>query len=75
MPKASEEHLLLAYKHQIAWLMTLAGELDGKSCRVLGHVAGKEIDLTSHLVEECRHRAGNMEAVLQAYERLHAKEA
>jgi hypothetical protein len=74
MPRASEEHLLLAYRHQIDWLMTLASELDGKTRRVVGHVGGKEIDLTPHLAEECRHRAGNMEAVLQAYERFHTKE-
>lgn len=75
MPKASEEHLLLAYRHQIDWLLALADELSGEGRRVLGQVAGKEIDLTPHLAEECRHRAGNMQAVLQAYERLHAKEA
>ena len=73
MPKASEEHLLLANKHQIDWLLALADEFDGGARRVMGHVAGKEIDLTSSLAAECRHRAGNMQAVLQAYERLHAQ--
>lgn len=75
MPKASEEHLLLAYKHQIDWLLALAEEFDGGARRCSGNVAGKEIDLTPHLAEECRHRAGNMQAVLEADERLHAKSA
>ena len=39
----------------------------------VGKVAGNDIDLTPNVAEECRHRAGNMQAVLQAYERLHAK--
>lgn len=75
MPRASEEHLLLAYRHQIDWLLALAQELDGEGRRVVGRVAGKEIDITPQLSEECRHRAGNMQAVLEAYERLHAKGA
>lgn len=73
MPKASEEHLLLAYKHQIDWLIAFAEELESGARRVLGHVGANEIDLTRSVSEECRHRAGNMEATLQAYERLHAK--
>ena len=73
MPKASEEHLLLAYKHQIDWLVALADEFESGARRVVGNVVGKEIDLTPNLAAECRHRAGNMEAILEAYRRLHAQ--
>jgi hypothetical protein len=73
MPKASEEHLLLAYRHQIDWLLALADEFDSGARRVMGRVGSNDIDLTPNLAEECRHRAGNMQAVLQAYERLHAR--
>ena len=73
MPKASEEHLLLAYKHQIDWLPALADEFETGARRLMGHVEGKEIDLTSSLAAECRHRAGNMQAVLEVYRRLHAQ--
>lgn len=73
MPKASEEHLLLAYRHQIDWLLALADEFDSGARRVMGRVGGNDIDLTPNLAEECRHRAGNMQAVLQAYERLHSR--
>jgi hypothetical protein len=73
MPQAAQEHLLLAYKHQIDWLLALADEFESGARRLMGKVAGQEIDLTPNVAEECRHRAGNMQAVLQAYERLHAK--
>ena len=73
MPRASEEHLLLAYKHQIDWLLELADELESGARRVLGNVGGEEVDLAPNLAAECRHRAGNMQAVLVAYERLHTK--
>jgi len=72
MPIVSQEHLILAYKHQIEWLLALAEEFEGGARRVMGSVAGKEIDLTPNVAAECRHRAGNMQAVLQAYERLHS---
>ena len=75
MPKASEEHLLLPYKHQIDWLVALADEFESGARRVAGNVAGKEIDLTPNLAAECRHRAGNMQAVLESYRRLHAKDS
>ena len=73
MPIVSQEHLILAYKHQIDWLLALAEEFDSGARRVVGSVTGQEIDLTPNLAAECRHRAGNMQAVLQAYERLHAR--
>jgi hypothetical protein len=34
---------------------------------------GDEIDLSANIAAEYRHKAGNMQAILAAYERLHAK--
>jgi len=41
---------------------------------VTGRVAGKEVDVSQAYANEYRHKAGNLEAVLQAFERLHAEE-
>jgi hypothetical protein len=41
---------------------------------VCGKIAGKDVDITSNYAAEYRHKAGNMQAIMQAYERLHARE-
>jgi hypothetical protein len=73
MPQASLHALLDAYQHQIDWLLASADDLETGARRYTGKIAGQEIDLTGNLIAEYRHRAGNLQAVLQAYERLHAK--
>jgi len=51
-----------------------AEEFDSGQRKVTGRVAGKEVDVSQAYANEYRHKAGNLEAVLQAFERLHAEE-
>ena len=73
MPQASLNALVTAYQAQIDWLLTQAAEFESGERKVSGHLRGKEIDLSPNIAAEYRHKAGNMQAVLEAYERLHAK--
>jgi len=41
--------------------------------KAAGKMRGKKIDLSPNIAAEYRHKAGNMQAILEAYERLHAK--
>jgi hypothetical protein len=74
MPQASLHALILAYQAQIDWLLTQAAEFESGGRKLTGLMRGTEIDLTPNIVAEYRHKAGNMQAILQAYERLHAKD-
>ena len=74
MPRASLQALIVAYQAQIDWLLAQADDFEGGARRVSGRIGGKEVDISSNLAAEYRHKAGNMEAIMQAYERLHAKE-
>jgi hypothetical protein len=73
MPQASLNALIVAYQAQIDWLLTQAAEYESGERKLTGGMPGKEVDLSAELAAEYRHKAGNMKAILQAYERLHAK--
>ena len=73
MPQASLQALIGAYQAQINWLLTQAGEFESGERKLMGQMRGGEMDLTTNIAAEYRHKAGNMQAILQAYERLHAK--
>ena len=73
MPQASLHALIVAYQAQIAWLVTQAEEFETGQRKVSGRIGGKEVDLSPNIAAEYRHKAGNMQAIMQAYERLHAK--
>ena len=75
MPQASLNALIDAYQAQIEWLLRQAEEFEKAERRIMADMRGKEIDLSPNFAAEYRHKAGNMQAILQAYERLHAKEA
>ena len=75
MPQASLNALLVAYQAEIAWLLVQAEEFESGQRKVTGKVGGQEVDISANYANEYRHKAGNMQAVLQAYERLHAKES
>jgi hypothetical protein len=75
MPQASLNAMLAAYRAQIDWLLAQAEEFEKGHRQIAGRVGGKEVDVSHAYAAEYRHRAGNMQAVLEAYERLHAKEA
>jgi hypothetical protein len=73
MPQASLNALLVAYRSQIDWLLAQAEEFESGQRKVAGRVVGKEVDISQAYANEYRHKAGNLEAVLEAFERLHAK--
>jgi hypothetical protein len=75
MPQASLNALKIAYQAQIDWLLVQAEEFDSGLRKVTAKVAGKEVDISSNFAAEYRHKAGNMMAILDAYERLHAKDS
>jgi hypothetical protein len=73
MPQASLNALLVAYQAQIDWLLTQAAEYESGERRLTGGMRGKEVDLSANIAAEYRHKARNMQAILEGYERLHAK--
>ncbi len=74
MPKASLHALIAAYRAQIDWLTAQAADFESGARKVTGCFGGKDVDISPNIAAEYRHKAGNMEAIMQAYERLHAKE-
>ena len=72
MPKASLDALLSVYREQVIWLEAQADQLETGTRKVLAHSDQGEIDLSSLTAIEYRHKAGNMKAIIAAYERLHA---
>jgi hypothetical protein len=74
MPQASLQALLNAYQAEIDWLLVQAAEFESGARKLTGQMRGKEIDLSPNIAAEYRHKAGNMQAILQAYERLHPRE-
>jgi hypothetical protein len=73
MPQASLNALLIAYQTEIAWLIAQAEEFETGQRKVTGKIAGQEVDISSNYAAEYRHKAGNMQAILEAYDRLHAR--
>jgi hypothetical protein len=73
MPQASLHAMIVAYQNQIDWLLVQAEEFETGQRKVCGKIGGKEVDISSHFAAEYRHKAGNMQAILESYERLHAK--
>jgi len=73
MPKASLHALIVAYQAHIEWLLTQAVEFESGQRKVSGRIGGKEVNISANYAAEYRHKAGNMQAILEAYERLHAK--
>lgn len=72
MPQASLKALLIAYRAEIEWLLAQAADFEAGARKVTGNMRGKEVDLTPNIAAEYRHKAGNMVAILEEYEKLHA---
>jgi hypothetical protein len=75
MPVASLNALLAAYRAQIDWLVTQAEEFESGQRKVSGRVGGAEVDLSASYAGDYRHKAGSMQATLDAYDKLHAQSA
>jgi hypothetical protein len=73
MPQASLHALINAYEAQIEWLLIQAEEFETGLRKVSGMVGGKEVDISAAFAAEYRHKAGNMQAIMEAYKRLHAQ--
>jgi hypothetical protein len=74
MPTASLHALISAYQAQIEWLLIQAEEFESGLRKVSGRVGGKEVDITAAFAAEYRHKARNMQAIMDAYERLHTQD-
>jgi hypothetical protein len=73
MPQASLNAMISAYHAQIEWLLAQAEEFESGQRKVSGRLGGEDVDISSSYAAEYRHKAGNMQAVLEAYKRLHAQ--
>jgi hypothetical protein len=71
MPQASLDALIFAYREQVDWLLAQAVEFETGVRKVTGQMRSTEIDLSANVAAEYRHKAGNLEAILAAYQRLH----
>ena len=71
-PSVALDVLKAAYRAQSAWLLASALELEAGDARVLRRVEGKEVDVSAQTAIDYRHRAGNLELIIQSYERLDA---
>jgi hypothetical protein len=73
MPQASLDALLSAYREQALWLIAQAAEFENGHRKIIAEGPQGNIDLSAQTAEEYRHKAGNLHAIIAAYERLHAK--
>lgn len=74
MPRASLDQLVIAYRDLANWLLDQASELETGERKVVAHMRGRETDLTHNYVAEFRHKAHNLLAVLEAFERIRAQD-
>lgn len=70
MPQAALIALLAAYRDQADWLEMQAGQFESGARKLS---ASDGTDLSTDTAAEYRHKAGNLRAIIAAYERLHAK--
>jgi hypothetical protein len=72
MPQASLHALIVAYQAQVDWLLMQADDFESGQRKVSGRIGGKDVDISTNIAAEYRHKAGNMLAIKAAYERLNA---
>jgi hypothetical protein len=65
--------LKAAYRGQCSWLLAWAQDLETGGTTIVRRVHGADVDVTAETALDYRHRAGNLEAIIVAYERLDAK--
>ena len=74
MPKTSLQALLISYRSQAEWLTSQAEEFETGARKMTGKIRGNEIDMSPDIAVEYRHKARNLLTVIQAAERLYAKD-
>ena len=75
MPQTSLKALIVAYRNQAEWLLAQAEQFQSGARKVTGQMRGREIDLTANMAAEYRHKARNLMAIVEIYERLHSEES
>ena len=70
MPQASLNAMVIAYGDIAKWLLAQAEHFEAGDRKIVAHMRGQNLDLTANYVAEYRHKARNLLAILQAYERL-----
>ena len=71
MPQASLNAMVVAYGDLAKWLLAQAEDFETGDRKLVARMRGYNLDLTANYVAEYRHKANNLLAILQAYERLH----
>lgn len=70
MPEKALEALKDAYRSQVAWMHRQADKLESGKSQHLEEVGALVKNVSSELAEDFRHRANNLQAAIDAYERL-----
>lgn len=73
MPDIALRALKQACERQVTWLQARAEGYEQGRCRHLEIENGQTRDRSQDVAEQFRHQAGNLQAVMDAYERLLAK--
>lgn len=73
MSMTPEDALLIACRHEEAWLSAQLAEFESGARRVVGRMRGREIDLTANYIIEFHHKVVKLRTILGAYERLRSK--
>jgi hypothetical protein len=73
MPDKALEALKVAYKQHVEWLHSHAEKLETGKFEHLDHDSGAAMNKSTELAQDFRHRANNLDALIQAYERLISK--
>lgn len=73
MPDSVLNSLKHACHQQIVWLQTHASAYEDGRCQHLEICDGVEADKSAEIAEQFRHQANNLQAVMDAYERLLTK--
>ena len=60
---------------QQVWLVTKANELQSGNLKASRPADGTDIDVSVKLAEEYQHRANNLQAVIECYERLNLRDS
>ena len=69
------ELLRTSLEAQQAWLTARADELQSGALKAILPRDGGDVDVSAAMAEDYRHRANNLQTVIQCYERMRAREA
>ncbi len=73
MPDKALEALKAAYREQVEWMHVRAEEYESGKCQHHEMWGTMVHNKSAELAEEFRHRANNLQAIMDAYERLISK--